>query len=496
MRRTGFSVALLVSFAVFGSPSASATWPPALIYDSSVNAGYAMAIDGEGALLAVAPGDLGKGFLIKKFTATGTLVRSALTGGAGVLRAPESVAVDAPGNVYVADTYASRIQIFDKDLLPLTTWERSGWIEYPRDIEIGADDRVYVKTLTEVQIFDTAGEPIARWPAPGGIFTVEHSGNILIVEPGVFHRYDSNGTLLADIPEPMITSNPTSLLAYEHTLLVGTAASSPVLAFDENGVYRDAWKVGGRLLAKGPQGEIYVGGLTHYTAPGDALPPPPPPPPPPPAPGTSAVMLHVGPAVSSDNVCTTGPHSADEIVTEAIAKSDGSAQYSVYVLASPRVVANGLDGLKGVQIGIDHSGSTTPPTDLRIWDWHTCSDAEWPTDTWPNSGAGNTITWVSCNFAPLLTVGAFTVTAYAPASMAIAGYPATGLVKTANCNAAEEVANDTVGLDRVGWISMGGAARGLDRNGCNPAIESCVAQPVVPARPTTWGKVKSLYGNH
>jgi len=272
-------------------------------------------------------------------------------------------------------------------------------------------------------------------------------------------------------------------------ILVAALAGSPVLAFDEKGVYRGTLGSGGRYLYKGPHGEIYVNGLTHYAAPGDILPPPPPPPPPPV--GSSAVMLHISPVKEPDMACSEGPHSTNEIVTEAESRQDGTAQYFVYVLASPRST---VDGLRGVQLGIDHTGSTSAPTALRITDWRACSDEEWPTDTWPNSSGGNTLTWVDCHFDRILTVGTFSVTAYAPSSMAISGYPATGLVKTANCNAAEEVTSETVGLDRVGWVSMGGAARGLDRNGCNPALESCIAQPV-PVHPTTWGRVKSLYGH-
>jgi hypothetical protein len=203
-------------------------------------------------------------------------------------------------------------------------------------------------------------------------------------------------------------------------------------------------------------------------------------------------MLHISPVKSPDTACGDGPKSTSEIVTEAESKQDGTAQYFVYVLASPR---SDLDGLRGVQFGIDHTGSTSAPTPLRITDWHACSDIEWPDDTWPNTGGGNTLTWVSCHFDRLLAVGTFSVTAYAPSSMAISGFPATGLVKTADCNAAEEVTSETIGFDRVGWVSMGGAARGLDRNGCNPALEACVAQSV-PVHPTTWGRVKTLYGHH
>ena len=484
MRRIGFSVALLL---VLPLGQAAASWPPGLIFESNVGGGYAMAIDADGELFTVSEGE--KAFYLSKYTAWGVPVVSLLTGGGGSFRAPGALAVDADGRVYLADTYASRIQIFDNALKPVGTWERSGWLEYPRDIEIGADGRVYVKTLTEVQVFDHDGEPLLRWPAPGGIFVIEPSGNILTAEQGIFHRYAPDGTRVADLLGTHPFGYPTGLLAYEHVLLVATGEVS-VLAFDENGVYRDAFNPGGaKLLSKGPHGWIYVDGLTHYEAPGDLLPPPPPPPP---STGSSAVMLHISPVKDPATACSEGPHSTDEIVTEAAAKADGTARYFVYVLATPR---SEEEGLRGVQFGIEHTGSTSAPTDLRIVDWHACSDVEWPNDTWPNSGGGNTLTWVACQFDRLLTVGTFSVTAYAPASMAISGYPATGLVKTANCNAAEETTDETVGLDRVGWVSMGGAARGLDQNGCNPAIESCLAQQV-PVRPTTWGRVKSLYGNH
>ena len=489
--RSVASVLTSLLLIVLGAEPSAAGWPPSLIAKSNLGGGRAFAIDQYGQMLTISGVEENKGYNLLKYSPTGVRLRSAFTGQDGAFRAPEAVAVDEDGTVYVADTYGARIQVFDDDLEPVATWRPAGWLDLPHDIEIGPDGLVYVKTSVEMQVLTKTGEPLARWPASGSQFGFDSDGNIVTAEQGVFHRYAASGTFLGDLLGSRSFVYPTGFLVYEDVWLVATGGSS-ILAFDANGVYRDAFapEDGARLLAKGPRGEIYVDGLTHYQAPGTQLPPPPPPPPPAPS---SAVMLHISPISDPATACTSGPSNTGEIVTEAVARQDGTAQYFVYVLAAP---ANWpVDGLKGVQLGIDHTGSSQPNSSLRIWEWRACSDAEWPDDTWPNSGGGNTLTWISCQFDQVLAVGTFHVSAYAPASMSIAGYPVTGLVKTANCDAAETVTQQTIGFDRVGWISMGGAAQGLDQNGCNPMLESCVQAPV-PARPTTWGRVKSLYGSH
>ena len=488
MRRVTCVLAGLLLIAV-SEPSA-AGWPPSLIAESNVGGGRAFTIDADGQMLTISGAEENKGYNLMRYSPSGVRLAIAFTGQDGVFRAPEAVAVDTDGNAYVADTYGSRIQVFDRDLEPVATWHPSGWLDLPHDIEIGPDGNVYVKTSSEIQVLSTNGEPLARWPASGSEFAFEPEGNIVTAEQGVFHRYAPDGTLLGDFAGSRFFATPTGLLAYENMWLV--FSEGYIFAFDVTGVYRDAFapEGGGGGLAKGPRGEIYVGGLTHYQSPGNVLPPPPPPPPPTPS---SAVMLHIAPVGDPLTACTSGPSSTGEIVTEAVARGDGTADYFVYVLASPANWPE--DGLKGVQLSIDHTGSTEPNSTLRIFEWRTCSDAEWPDDTWPDSGGGNTLTWISCQFDQVLAVGTFLVSAYAPSSMSIAGYPATGVVKTANCDAAETVTQQTIGFDRVGWVSMGGASKGLDRNGCNPMVESCVPG-LVPIQPTTWGRVKSLYGNH
>ena len=101
-------------------------------------------------------------------------------------------------------------------------------------------------------------------------------------------------------------------------------------------------------------------------------------------------------------------------------------------------------------------------------------------DNWPASGTGNTIVWGkdTCEPGPVAVAGYFYVGAYSPSTMSIVGWPATGLVKTANCLGAEAVFDDTLGLTQVGWVSLGGAVKGQDSDGCNPAVEICNEQGV------------------
>ena len=94
-----------------------------------------------------------------------------------------------------------------------------------------------------------------------------------------------------------------------------------------------------------------------------------------------------------------------------------------------------------------------------------------------------------------MVAGYFYLTAYSPSLMSIVGFPHnTGVVKTADCSSAESLPDQTLGLDKIGWISLGGAAKGTDTDGCNPALEPFNQEPT-PVLPTTWGQIKARYGN-
>jgi len=200
------------------------------------------------------------------------------------------------------------------------------------------------------------------------------------------------------------------------------------------------------------------------------------------------LLLHIGNPVSPQQACSSAPRTTADVVTSAQARPEG-ASYFVYLLGTPVPSSLYVPGLIGCQMGITYTQAQENPA-LVLESWHLCADLEFLGDEWPASGTGNTITWTSCQRFHLGVAGYFVATAYAPAVISIVGYPATGLVKVANCEGAEE---EVVNVTRAGWVSMGGGAIGNDTDGCNPSLGPCA--DVTPAMPTTWGRLKQLY-NH
>ena len=205
------------------------------------------------------------------------------------------------------------------------------------------------------------------------------------------------------------------------------------------------------------------------------------------------MLLHVGPVVAARVGCASAPSTPEDVVTMGQANSDGSALYFVYVLATPGNQTDPI-GLSGVQLGIEYTESPLPTEGLKIFGWSRCAGTEFTGDNWPASGTGNTIVWGkdNCEPGPIAVAGYFYVGAYSPSTMSIVGWPATGLVKTADCLGAEAVFDDTLSTAQVGWVSLGGAVKGQDSDGCNPAVEICNDEGVA-VQPTTWGRLKTLF---
>ncbi len=194
--------------------------------------------------------------------------------------------------------------------------------------------------------------------------------------------------------------------------------------------------------------------------------------------------------------CAGAPAAIEDVVTSAPAAADGSASYYVYLLGTPEHSGDPVvnQGFAGIQCGIDYTPDTGSTDGIRIWNWTLCADLQFTGDNWPDPGTGNTITWDkdnNCQTGELASAGFFYLTAYAPSVMEIAPWPNSGLVKAANCAGAEVVLDEVLDVDGVGWLSLGGAARGLDSDGCNPALEPCSGP--VAVEPVTWGKLKTTY---
>ena len=157
-----------------------------------------------------------------------------------------------------------------------------------------------------------------------------------------------------------------------------------------------------------------------------------------------------------------------------------------------------MEGLAGAVVGIEYVTLQDSPG-FRILEWNSCG-LTFSTDDWPQSGSGAILTTNTgsnlgeCPQSELSVLGYFWVQVDGPGALRFIGYPKAGsqytgqiLVGTCPGSSYEQLPET-----RAGWVSMGGAAIGLDNDGCNPMLEPC-NPGIVLARPTTWGKIKVRY---
>lgn len=433
---------------------------------------------------------------LQKFTNDGTRVYYRLHGDSFLFR-PDGVVVDPDGYVYVVNTYDHGVNKFAGDGTFVTAWhgeEGGDILGSPFGIAASGSGFLAVRTAGHIDTFDPNGTVRDVWASGGGSgIAVDDHDYIFTAGSSLIYRYDQHGNLrniFGPSPYPDGRFGSASGVAVDANGFVYLADDSNYLRiFDSGGNFRGYFKSGGVIhdVTLDDRGYIYALGGRSVRVYGP-LPHLPPPPPPPPAETLPSVILHLSDPVT-DNACAHVPADVNGVVTSGDASSEG-IPYFVYVLMTSGSESKGLSGL---QMGIEYHGMGNG-TALAMNDWTTCSDLQFPTDTWPASGSGNTITWVApgnCQMDPIVAAGYFYVTAYASATMSIAPYPASGQLKVAVCTATEVLPDQSLGLDQVGWVSMGRGSVGTDTNGCNPALEPCLR--TVPTRSTTWGQIKSMY---
>ncbi len=101
--------------------------------------------------------------------------------GAGQFQEPWGIAVDREGNVYVADTWNHRIQKFDSNGQFLKTWGTFGdvggvlgdplWLYGPRQVVVGSDSNVLVSDTGNKRIvkYTADGEFVQQWGGTGSL---------------------------------------------------------------------------------------------------------------------------------------------------------------------------------------------------------------------------------------------------------------------------------------------------------------------------------------
>jgi sugar lactone lactonase YvrE/TolB-like protein len=134
--------------------------------------------------------------------------------GSGSLARPWDLAVDSESIVYVADTYNHRVQRFDANGVYLGQWGQkgkgSGAFYFLSGIAVGPDGTIYTvdAKLNRVQVFDNQGRFLRSWGNKGkgsGSFvsplglTVDGSGNVYVADSKMrrVQKFDSQGRFLA-----------------------------------------------------------------------------------------------------------------------------------------------------------------------------------------------------------------------------------------------------------------------------------------------------------
>jgi sugar lactone lactonase YvrE/PKD repeat protein len=129
----------------------------------------------------------------------------------GQLANPESIAVSADGNLYVADTGNNRIQEFTSTGAFVTEWDSSdisaGKFNYPVGVAVGTNGNVYVADYWNYRIlvFTSSGKYVKAWTSFGtdndkfsqiSDITVDSSGNVWVIDNYRILEFTSSGALV------------------------------------------------------------------------------------------------------------------------------------------------------------------------------------------------------------------------------------------------------------------------------------------------------------
>ena len=189
---------------------------------------------------------------------------------AGLFRAPKGLAVDAQGNLYVADSQNNRIQVLSPSGVLLRQWgsEGSGPGQFlePWGLAVDADGYVYVADTWNhrIQVFDPEGRYVREWGTFGQTsatgdgdllygprdVAIDGDGNVYISDTGNKRivKYTSDGVMIHGIggagsdegrfQEPVgIAVEP------DGTLYVADTWNRRIQVFTPDGQFSHAWEL-------------------------------------------------------------------------------------------------------------------------------------------------------------------------------------------------------------------------------------------------------------
>jgi len=166
---------------------------------------------------------------------------------------PWGIALDVNGSsvseVYVADYYAHRVQVFDANGTFLRKFG-TGQLDNPADVKIGPDGLVYVSSSdhNKIKVFQKDGTYLREFGTSGSPFGIDFMGNRLVVANGEHHTvriFETNGTLVTTIGSGTASSDAGQ---FDNNWGVAADASGDlhvscrdnhrIQVFDANGTYK------------------------------------------------------------------------------------------------------------------------------------------------------------------------------------------------------------------------------------------------------------------
>jgi len=188
----------------------------------------------------------------------------------------------------------------------------------------------------------------------------------------------------------------------------------------------------------------------------------------------AALLSHVI-AIAQKTNCTsflTGLTGCDDLNPNFAGAVGENAAVGVFIGIDPGT-GTGLN-VVGLDFGVTYTAGTGG---AFITSWQSCGDLDSPQEGWPASGTGNSVVWNECRTGNLVLAGWFSVYVYTDGRLTIGPHPLVGQCQSLDCDGA----NFDLLVNPV-TVSLNGGG------GVNPTCG-------VPVKPTTWGSIKTIYGN-